>query len=322
LSSLPASIPLWFFVMLFALLFSLAALIRIDRRSRSDRTVRAELSKLLKDRDTALQNLPVGFYILVDRGDGPFTVERMTDRALDLLGVTRSAVESDAMILFSNLHPDDRDWVWSYNEKVRRAREPFLAEARFIVDGRQRWLRVESRPKPDGEVIQWFGYVADVTDRHEAESQFKNLFEQSPVAIAIHDPETGAILDANRAAWELYELDSLEALKKADLWTHSSFTREQALEKIRMAAAGESQRFNWETFTAPGRKIHVLVSLMPVVTGGQLRVFATVIDVSEMIAAQVRFEAIFQKSPVAAFVQDSKTGEVLAANEYAAKIYG
>jgi len=322
LSLLPASDPLWFFVMLFALFLSLAALIWIDRRGRADRAMRAELSKLLNERDTALQNLPVGFYVLSDRGDGPFVVERMTDRALDLLGVTRSAVESDAMAAFSNLHPDDSDWVSAYNEKVRRAREPFLAEARFIVNSRQRWLRVESRPKPDGEVIQWFGYVADVTDRHEAESRFKSLFEQSPVAIAIQDPETGEILDANRAAWELYELDSLEALRKADLWTHSSFTREQALEQIRIAAAGELQRFNWETSTASGKTLHLLVSLMPFVTGGQLRVFATVIDVSEVIAAQRRFEAIFQKSPIAAFVQDAKTGDVLAANEHAAKTYG
>ncbi len=325
LSGLPAfssEHPRWFSLTLCALVVLTLLLIFLWRRIRLDRRLSEELQSLVDERDLLFKKLPVGLYRLLDAGDRPFRVERMTDRALDLLGVTRDMVDKEAMAAFTNLHPEDRAWLFERNEKARRAGESFLADARFIVDGKQRWLRVESWPNTSSKGTEWFGYIVDLTDRHEAEARFKTLFDQSPLAITVHDPETGEVIEANRAAWETHGLDSLEALQELDLWQRGSFTRDQALEKMRLAAAGQAQSFDWQTVTASGKRLRLLVNLMPVVTEGRLRVFATITDISKILAAQRRFEAIFQKSPVAAFVQDAKTGAVLSANEQAAKTYG
>jgi diguanylate cyclase (GGDEF)-like protein/PAS domain S-box-containing protein len=293
-------------------------------RARRERRLRVTLEELQQERETALKSLPVGFYTLLESGASgpPFSVELMTERALDLFGVTRPMVEAEALAAFTHLHPDDRDWLFEYNEKVRLAGERFQAEARFVVDGRQRWLRIESWPNAEAEATRWFGYVADVTDQHEAESSFKTLFEQSPMAIVIHDPETGAVLEANRAAWEVLGYGSLQALQQAPLWDDPPYSRTEAMAVIRAAAAGQRQRIEWKTKNADGKTVSLLMNLMPIVISGQLRVFATAIDITPLKSAKERFEAIFQKSPIAAFVQDAQTGEVLVANEHAAKTYG
>ncbi len=314
--------PFWFALALILLATSLVALITFYRRSCRAQESIAKLQAMMAERDRALTNLPVGFYILVEPDDRAFSVEAMTDRALELFGVTRPMVEAEGMAAFTHLHPDDRGWLFDYNEKVRQAGEPFQAEARFVVEGRQRWLRIESWPNVESTATRWFGYVADVTDRHEAESKFKSLFEQSPLAIAIHDPETGEILDSNRAAWEIQGYQSLEDLKQHAFRDHPPFSRAEAMKKIRAAAAGEMQRFEWETLNPDSESVALLMTLMPVVIEGQLRVFATAIDITPLKAARQRFEAMFQKSPIAAFVQDATTAEVLAANEHAAKTYG
>src|SRR6056297_745146 len=149
LSGLPAlssEHPRWFSLTLCALVVLTLLLIFLWRRIRLDRRLSEELQSLVDERDLLFKKLPVGLYRLLDAGDGPFRVERMTDRALDLLGVTRDMVDKDAMAAFTNLHPEDRAWLFERNEKARRAGEGFLADARFIVDGKQRWLRVESWP--------------------------------------------------------------------------------------------------------------------------------------------------------------------------------
>nr|WP_275401516.1 EAL domain-containing protein [Wenzhouxiangella limi] len=246
----------------------------------------------------------------------------MSDRALELLGVARPAVMADAYAAFANLHPDDRERVVQRNEQARREVVPFRVEARFRVEGRQRWLRIESWPVRFDGKVEWSGCIIDVTDRHEAESRFQALFEQSPLAIMLHDAETGEVLDANRAAWESYGLDSLAALKKRELWAAPPYSAAEALALIRAAAEGRVQRFEWCSINVHGQPFWELVSLMPVVIEGRLRVFSTAIDITELRASQQRFRAIFEQSPVAVLVQDAVSGEVLDANEQAWLSYG
>jgi diguanylate cyclase (GGDEF)-like protein/PAS domain S-box-containing protein len=276
-----------------------------------------------KSHDASVDNLPVGIYTLVSPRGEPLFIRQISQRALDLFGVSRSMVEAQASAMFTHLHPDDREGIFPNDIHDRRGVEPFLAEARFQVEGRQRWLRMELWPQSGPAATEWFGCVTDVTDRHEAEACFRTLFEHSPLAIAIHDPETGEILDANRAGWEFHGLDSFAALKTAfSIWVDKSFKRDKGLARIHAAAAGDVQRFKWRVASAQGRYRWFQVHLMPIVIAGQLRVLATLSDISETKAAQQRFEAIFKQSPIAQFVQDAESGEILAVNEQIARLYG
>ncbi|MEE4638596.1 MAG: EAL domain-containing protein [Wenzhouxiangella sp.] len=322
LAALAADHPM----LLGALLFGLASLLVLTgmlwRRGARLRQANAELERVLADRDRMTRELPVGLYTLVDTREGDWHVQGMSDRGLELLGVTRAAIMADAYAAFANLHPDDRDRVLNLNEQARRDKRPFVVEARFQIDACLRWLRIESWPSPYQNDFEWSGCISDVTDRHEAESRFQALFEQSPLAIMLHDVDSGEVLDANRAAWESYGLDSLASLQQRYLWAEPPYSEREALAHIRAAAEGRVQRFEWCSINAQGQPFWELVSVMPVVIEGRLRVFSTAIDITELRAARQRFRAIFEQSPVAILVQDAVSGEVLDANEQAWLSYG
>ncbi|MFW5815468.1 MAG: EAL domain-containing protein [Wenzhouxiangella sp.] len=322
LSVLAGDHPLLIAVVLLALagLVVLAGL--LWRRGHGLRQSNAELERALAERDRMARELPVGLYTLIDSHDNAFRIHSISARALELLGVTRTAVMADARAAFANIHPDDRERVLKLNDQALRDQCPFRVEARFQIEGRLRWLRIESRARSFGAYSEWAGYIVDVTDRHEAESRFQMLFEQSPLAIMLHDVDTGKVLDANRAAWESYRLDSLAELQERKLWAGPPYSEAEAMAKIRAAAQGRVQRFEWCSINARGQPFWELVSLMPVVIEGRLRVFSTAIDITALRAAQQRFRAIFEQSPVSILVQDAVSGELLDGNEQSWKVYG
>jgi len=276
----------------------------------------------MEEHEVRVENLPVGIYTIGTPDGAPFVVRQISQRALDLFGVTRSMVAAQPEAMLTHLLPEDREWLVPRIDHCRQAEEPFLVEARFEVAGRERWLRLESWPQSGPEATHWVGCVFDVTDRREAEARFRTLFEETPLGIAVHDPDTGEIVDANRAGWELHGLDSLAALQSFPLWSDESFPKNEALARIRAAATGNVQRFEWRDLTAQGQHRWFLVHLMPIVITGQRRVLATLSDITEAKATQQRFEAIFGESPIAQFVQDAESGEILSVNDGMARLYG
>ena len=283
---------------------------------------RARVQTLVHDRDRMVADLPVGIYEIEDDPVSGRRFSYISERALEMLGVSRDALDRDFYAAFANIHPQDQPAALARNEQAAQARQVFCIEARFIVDDRQRWLNIESRPREQAGKVYWSGYVLDVTERLEAEQQFRVLFEQSPLSIIIHDAETAELLDANRAAWESYGLSSLNELRQRALWAEPPYSESEALAKVHAAARGQRQVFEWCSIDASGRSFWELVSLMPVVIQGRLRVLSTAIDISELHAARQRFKAIFEASPVAIVVQDATTGELLDANEQTWRAYG
>ena len=119
-------------------------------------------------------------------------------------------------------------------------------------------------------------------NRHlrEMQQRFRALFEHSPISIMLHDADTGEVLDANPAAWRIYGLNSVEELRQFDLWMNSSYLGEQAIARLRRAAGGQPQRFEWPGRRAGGELFWEDVSLTPVVMGGRQCVFSTALDIT------------------------------------------
>lgn len=228
-------------------------------------------------------------------------------------------------------HPDDRVILEQAIERAASSGESFDLVLRLTTAG-GREVITHSLGEPvwrDGQVVQLIGAFQDITkqaqDRTqlaEAEARFRALFEESPLSIMVHDARSGVVLDANRAAWTAYSLDSLEALQRRYLWSAPPYSEADALAKIRAAAEGQSQTFEWTSVDAHGRWFQELVTLIPLVIDGQLRVLSSAIDISELHAVRQRFRAIFDASPVAITVQDADTGEFLEANAQAWRSWG
>jgi len=90
-----------------------------------------------------------------------------------LTGIPGDVAINNADKVFDAIHPDDLSLVIkTIDESVRRLRN-FYIEARFIVDGRTRWMQVSASLRRKGSLIYADGTMLDITHRIEAEKQLK-----------------------------------------------------------------------------------------------------------------------------------------------------
>ena len=123
-----------------------------------------------------------------------------------------------------------------------------------------------------------------------SEESYRTIFELGADALFVHDPETGAILDANPRACRLLGAGTADELRRAGLAAvtggDAPFTGDEALRRVRLAAAGEPQRFEWLVRDGEGGALWADVSLHAVAIRGEPRVLASVRNVSERRAAE------------------------------------
>jgi PAS domain S-box-containing protein len=101
------------------------------------------------------------------------------------------------------VHPDDREWVLTENERVDRTGDPWNVEYRVLAkDGRVVWLRDHAvlvrgeRGDPD----HWQGYYIDITEQKRAEAALRQALER----------ERQALERERQAARQLRALDEMK----------------------------------------------------------------------------------------------------------------
>lgn len=265
----------WVFLPMLAVVVGLLILNRRLARARKS------ASQAIAQRDAMAEDVPVGIFSVVDHPDGSRSIDYFSDRCLRLLGVRRAEVESNFDQVFSRIHPDDIERVLKEVEEARQAVAPWGTEFRIIKDKRTAVLRMDTIPRVQDGLIYWSGIVSDLTGQREAELQFQALFRQSPLNIIVHDPETGAVIDANPAAWQAYGFEDFESFQRELRFGDPPYSEEDAMALIRLAAAGEPQRFEWRSQDRHGRVFWEIVSLVPVMLRGRLRVFSTGLDFTD-----------------------------------------
>jgi len=118
----------------------------------------------------------------------------------------------------------------------------------------------------------------------ESRKWFRAIFDSVNDAVVVHDAETGVILDVNRRMCELYGYSREEALKAGLPSLHSNlppYDQIHALERIRQAALGNPQTFEWQARHQSGRLFWVEVSMRVADLSGKACVLVTVRDISE-----------------------------------------
>lgn len=192
--------------------------------------------------------------------------------------------------------------------------------------------------------------MVDAQVYRATEESYRIIFDLASDAIFIHDVVTGAILDANRKASELhgFTLAEFKELGPAGI-SHGDppYDAKHAAEKIRRAAAGLPQRFEWLVRHKSGRRFWVEVDLNRVPIMGTDRVLATARNIDErkkaeallretndelerrvaertaelaartyaLELAEQRFRAIAESSPVPLLISRPTDGSILFANE-------
>ncbi|CAA9312652.1 MAG: diguanylate cyclase/phosphodiesterase (GGDEF & EAL domains) with PAS/PAC sensor(s) [uncultured Gemmatimonadetes bacterium] len=234
---------------------------------------------------------------------------------------------------------------------AERAHEQMLLAAEGVAQ-RFEWLSIHPRTGAEiwGEVslqrvtlggeLRVLALVRDIGERKRAEQalrgseqSYRALFELSNDAIYVHDVETGAILDANRKAYEAAGLSSVEELRERGMQFiaggEAPFTPDMAMEYVRRAAAGEPQRFEWRTGAPAGGQVWSEVSLNRVTINGVERLLATARDITErkqaeqaLRASEESYRTVFDSTAAAIWVYDPDTGDLLDVNAAACELYG
>ncbi|MBX3706404.1 MAG: PAS domain S-box protein [Pseudomonadales bacterium] len=118
----------------------------------------------------------------------------------------------------------------------------------------------------------------------ESEESYRNIFEATDDCIFVHDMQTGAIVDANPRASEVYGYSHAEllALRPGDLGTgEEPYTDAGAAASISRATAGESVRVEWHRRNKDGSTAWDEVTLKRVRLAGVDRILAVTRDISE-----------------------------------------
>jgi PAS domain S-box-containing protein len=117
-----------------------------------------------------------------------------------------------------------------------------------------------------------------------SEGLFREIYHSVNDAIFVHDAETGDILDVNDTMCEMYGYTRSEArqLTIEDLSSGTPpYTQADAVEKIREAAGGEPQVFDWYAERKDGTRFWVEVSMRHATVDGRPLILVIVRDVTD-----------------------------------------
>jgi PAS domain S-box-containing protein len=252
---------------------------------------------------TVFEQFPLGIHILAPDGR---TLE--VNRAWDALyGVRPEALEH-----FNPLTDPRFDDVREFIERGF-AGEPVVVPARPFprpaADGVTApepeilWIQAYICPVKDevDDIAEVIAVHQDVTESRRAaealaasEASYRAIFDASTDAVYVHDLETGAILDVNRRACELHGRTREEfiALGLAALDAgEAPFDADAAAARIRAAASGERQLFEWQAPHVDGRRTWLEVGLRKVMIGGRSRLLANARDITDRKNAEIALQA-------------------------------
>jgi diguanylate cyclase (GGDEF)-like protein/PAS domain S-box-containing protein len=230
------------------------------------------------------------------------------------------AAEHDTFM--SQLHQFDT--VRSYECRLRRK------------DGSIFWASVSSRKvlDADGNPLYLEGFLEDITERRrtmqelaEREERQRNIFQENGSIMLLVDPESGEIVDANKAATAYYGFKS-EQLIGMNIDRINVLPPEEVATERHRALIEERNYFNFRHRLASGALRDVEVYSSPVQLGGRALLFSIVHDVTdrkhmeEMLReSEEHYRSTFEQASMG-IVQISFEGRILRCNRRFAEIVG
>ncbi len=199
-------------------------------------------------------------------------------------------------------------------------------------DERRSRVSFERLDGPDG--LEILSVLQDVTAAErtmdaleDRELLFRSLFADSPVAIVLIDPDTDALVEANRAALDTWDAADLETLARH--WTRrGGLHGAGAGEPLYHAVVDQGpQRFLWKTERLDGASIELHAHLAATRLGGSPRLIATLVDVTAEQRARAlaseherRLRLALASARQGIYDVDLRTSEVVLTPEYASML--
>jgi PAS domain S-box-containing protein len=277
------------------------------------------------------KRIPVGVYVSRLQPDGRTKFLYVSPRFCEIFGLTEADVLADPYLAVNVAHPDDReDLIRAYSTADEKGL-PFFWDGRFIVEGKLRWVHMESEHVllPDGN-SEWYGVVMDISVRKKLEERvmldeaiFTSFLENSPVYVFFKDRETRALrLSSNYE--NMLGMPVSQALGKTmdDLFP-SELAKSMVADDLRILNEGKRvdvvEELNGRTYET---------TKFPIFRDGQPEMLAGfTMDITERVQAEQALrkseafnQAVISQSPIGISVYNN-TGKLLFANSTWKKIW-
>jgi PAS domain S-box-containing protein len=178
------------------------------------------------------ESVPALVYGYLETAPGVRELRYFNRRLEEWALIFPALVSGNPLDLVQAVHPSDRGELERRMEEGRQSLRRIQQEIRVLDrDGNYRWIQMTIDPDPVSEGVLWHGIVQDATDLRlatealaQSERNFRQIFEATQDAILVFGAGHGRILEANRAACDLYgySRDELLAMEASELFDHAA----------------------------------------------------------------------------------------------------
>lgn len=152
-----------------------------------------QTSQLSVATQALFDRLPVGTYAVEVQPDGGLRFHHVSDRWLQMCGLTRDALMADPDLALAVIHPDDRDAMLQANLAALETQQLFHWEGRLRVQARDTWVAISSNPRQlEEERTLWEGVMIDIsaykrleTELRASQVRLQRLLEYLPIATSV-----------------------------------------------------------------------------------------------------------------------------------------
>lgn len=193
------------------------------------------------------------------------SIEFVSDRFCELLEVDKIKFLKNAINeTFNKIHPEDLQEFIKSNEIAQQSLEPYIWEARLLIDNRIKWLRFESSPrKLENGSIRWTGIAIDITKHKQDEEVIWNNEEKYRLLLELatnaffQSDINGNIITVNTSAIEQTGFSRDEMLKMNMEYFFSEVTLLEKPLKYDQMRNGEIVKSERELICKDGKTITV-----------------------------------------------------------------
>jgi PAS domain S-box-containing protein len=256
---------------------------------------------------------------------------RWSDEVYRIFGYEPGEVEVSNDLFFERVHPDDRQGIAAAVAQALAEKRPYQIEHRIVrPDGVERVVleRAEITFDPQGRPLHMIGAVQDITERKQAEEQFRLLVEASPSAIMLINMDHQITL-VNARAEALFGYTRQELIgQSVELLVPPQFRAQHRHYRASFFVAPQARSlgvgrdiFGWRK---DGSQVPVEIGLTPITTSEGTFVLATIIDIAERKQAEEALRESEERLRLALMAANQglydlnvQTGEAQVSPEYA-----
>jgi len=263
------------------------------------------------------------------------------DRWFDIVGYSRSELASvDIQSWFDLIHPEDLKQLDDFLKKHFSGESAeYELECRMRhKDGKWVWVLVRGQVltrDASGRPLRMLGTHTDITVSKNAEAAlrerevlFRSLFDSYAAVQIILDPETGSILDANRAAADFYGW-TIEELRQMNIRAIDTRLLNVEERNLKLINACRNKKIICRHLRADGEMRDVEVFCTTIEIHNHTLIHNIIHDVTERLRtekrlkeSEARFRSLFEDHTAAMMLLEPNTGCIIDANQAAADFYG